>query len=151
GNTTVEFLSTATSTRVWRLRSCSASGWAIITSEACASSPAASASPCAAMILARFSRSASAWRAIARCMLPGQLDIPQLDDGDLDPPLLGLHVEDLGDVLIDRIGLRQRLIERMPPHHCPQRRKSVKSAELSHDRHSNAHINASRATPVAHG
>jgi hypothetical protein len=28
-------------------------------------------SPCAAMILARFSRSASAWRAIARCMLSG--------------------------------------------------------------------------------
>src|SRR3954447_6649156 len=60
GKTTVEFLSTEISTRVWRLRSCSASGWATITSEARASSPAASASPSAAMILARFSRSASA-------------------------------------------------------------------------------------------
>src|ERR1700757_137683 len=45
GKTTVEFLSTATSTSVWRLRNCSASGWAIITSEAVASSPAARASP----------------------------------------------------------------------------------------------------------
>lgn len=57
--------------RVWRLRSWSASGWAIITSDAAPSSPAASASPWATMIFARFSRSASASRAIARCMLSG--------------------------------------------------------------------------------
>src|SRR6185503_14160877 len=54
GKTTVVFLSTPISTRDCRLRSWSASGWAIMTSEACASSPAASASPCAAMIWARF-------------------------------------------------------------------------------------------------
>ena len=71
GKTIVEFLSTPISTIVCRLRSWSASGWAIITSEARPSSPAASASPSAAMIFARFSRSASAWRAIARCMLSG--------------------------------------------------------------------------------
>src|SRR3954464_6368843 len=95
GNTTVEFRSTAISASVCRLRSCRASGWAIITSEAAASSPAASASPSAAMILARFSRSASAWRAIARLHAVGQLDVLELDDGDLDAPVLGLHVEDL--------------------------------------------------------
>ena len=71
GKITVEFWSTPISTSVWRFRSCSASGWASITSDAFASSPAASASPSAAMILARFSRSASAWRAIARFMPSG--------------------------------------------------------------------------------
>src|SRR6266511_2478340 len=71
GNTTVVFLSTPISTRLCRLRSCNASGWAIMTSAATPSWSAASASPSAAMILARFSRSASAWRAIARCMLSG--------------------------------------------------------------------------------
>jgi hypothetical protein len=34
GNTTVVFLSTPISTRLWRLRSCRARGWAIMTSEA---------------------------------------------------------------------------------------------------------------------
>ena len=59
GNTTVVFLSTPISTRLWRLRSCKANGWAIITSEAAPSWSAASCSPSAAMILARFSRSAA--------------------------------------------------------------------------------------------
>ncbi|GCD88685.1 hypothetical protein NLS1_06910 [Nocardioides sp. LS1] len=71
GKTTVVFLSTPISTRLCRLRSCRASGWAIIVSDASPSAAAAAASPSAAMILARFSRSASAWRAIARFMLSG--------------------------------------------------------------------------------
>ena len=71
GNTTVVFLSTPISTRLCRLRSCKASGWAIITSEAAPSWSAANASPSAAMILARFSRSASAWRAMARFIVSG--------------------------------------------------------------------------------
>jgi hypothetical protein len=60
GNTTVVFWSTPISTRLWRLRSCRARGWAIIVSEASPRAAAAAASPSAAMILARFSRSASA-------------------------------------------------------------------------------------------
>src|SRR5579862_1279460 len=71
GKTTVVFLSTPISTSDCRFLNCSASGWAIITSEARASSPAARASPSAAMIFARFSRSASAWRAIARFIVSG--------------------------------------------------------------------------------
>src|SRR5215211_282085 len=71
GNTTVVFWSTPISTRLWRLRSCKANGWAIMTSEAAPSWSAASCSPSAAMILARFSRSASAWRAMARFMVSG--------------------------------------------------------------------------------
>ena len=49
-----------------------AGGWAIMVSEASPSAAAASDSPSALMILARFSRSASAWRAMARCMLSGR-------------------------------------------------------------------------------
>src|SRR5664280_2346773 len=71
GNTTVVFLSTPISTRLCRLRSCSASGCAIMVSEASPRAAAASDSPSALMIFARFSRSASAWRAIARFMLSG--------------------------------------------------------------------------------
>jgi hypothetical protein len=40
----------------------------------------------------------------------------------LIPPLLGLHIEDLADVLIDLVGLGQGLIQRVPPHDCAQRR-----------------------------
>ena len=71
GNTTVVFLSTPISTRLCRLRSCRASGWAIMMSDASPRAAAASDSPSALMILARFSRSASACRAIARFMLSG--------------------------------------------------------------------------------
>jgi hypothetical protein len=50
GNMIVEFLSTPISTIVWRLRSCSAKGWAIISSGARPSSPAACAAPWAATV-----------------------------------------------------------------------------------------------------
>lgn len=73
GKTTVVFLSTPISIRLWRLRSCSANGCCIIVSDASPSAEAAAASPSAAMILARFSRSASAWRAMARFMLSGNV------------------------------------------------------------------------------
>jgi len=45
GNTTVVFLSTPISTRLCRLRSCSASGWAIMMSEASPNAVAARCSP----------------------------------------------------------------------------------------------------------
>ena len=45
GNTTVVFLSTPISTRLCRLRSCSANGWAIMMSEASPSAAAARDSP----------------------------------------------------------------------------------------------------------
>jgi hypothetical protein len=47
----------------------------------------------------------------------GQLDVSELDDRDLDPPLFCLHVEDLADVLIDAFGLGQQLVERVTTHH----------------------------------
>jgi hypothetical protein len=43
------------------------------------------------------------------------LDVPEFDNSDLDPPFLGLDVEDLADVLVDRVGLRQRLVEGVAP------------------------------------
>ena len=46
----------------------------------------------------------------------GQLDVPQLDDGGLGSPLLRLHVQDLADVLIDRVSIRQQLIQGVTPH-----------------------------------
>src|SRR3954471_2952184 len=48
---------------------------------------------------------------MARCMPPGELDVLQLDDRDIDTPLLGLDIEDLTDVLVDRLGLGERLVE----------------------------------------
>jgi hypothetical protein len=48
--------------------------------------------------------SASAWRAMARFMLSGKLAVLQLDDRDLDAPVRGLDIEDLADVLVDRVG-----------------------------------------------
>ena len=66
GNTTVVFLSTPISTKLCRFRNCNASGCAIIVSDASPNAAAACDSPSALMILARFSRSASACFAIAR-------------------------------------------------------------------------------------
>ena len=120
GKTTVEFLSTATSTRVWRLRSCSASGCAIITS--------AASELAGRECLAFGSDDLGALLALGLGLAGhrslhalGQLDIAQLDDRDLDPPRLGLHIEDLADVLVDLVGLRQRLIQGVTPDHRSQR------------------------------
>src|SRR5262249_21930478 len=66
GRTTVEFFSAATSTTVWRRRSCSAVGVSAILAAACANLCEAASSPSAVMIRARRSRSASACRAIDR-------------------------------------------------------------------------------------
>ena len=52
----------------------------------------------------------------------GQLDVLELDDRDLDAPVLGLHVEDLADVLVDLVGLRQRLVKCVAPDDGAQRR-----------------------------
>ena len=71
GNTTVVFFSTPSSASVCKLRNCSARGWRIIVADASPSAAAARASPSAAMIFARFERSASASRAMARFMLSG--------------------------------------------------------------------------------
>src|SRR4029079_19080465 len=112
----VEFLSTPISTMVWRLRSCSASGWAIITSDARPSSPAASASPWAAMILALFSRSASAWRAIARCMLSGSWMSLSSTTVTLTPHS-SVCTSRISRVPIDAFGLGQQVVERVTSHH----------------------------------
>jgi hypothetical protein len=50
------------------------------------------------------SASASAGRAMARFMLSGKLAVLQLDDRDLDAPVRGLDIEDLAEVLVDRVG-----------------------------------------------
>src|SRR3954470_4129927 len=73
------------------------------------------------MIFARFSRSASACRAMARFMLSGRLDVLELDDGHLDAPLLGLDVEDLADVLVDLVRLGQGLVEGVTAHDGAER------------------------------
>ncbi len=67
----VEFFSTEISDMVCKLRNWSAIGCAAIISAVSASFAAAKASPSAAIILARFSRSASACFAIARCIPSG--------------------------------------------------------------------------------
>ena len=111
GNTTVVLWSTPMSTRLWRLRSCKASGWAIMMSEAAPSWSAASCSPSAAMILARFSRSASAWRAMARFMVSGSwMSLSSTRVTTTPPPLLGGPIQDLADVDVDAVGLGQRLV-----------------------------------------
>ena len=53
-------------------------------------SATACSSPSAWITLARRSRSASAWRAIARIMLSFEVDVLDLDVGDLDAPGVGL-------------------------------------------------------------
>ena len=52
----------------------------------------------------------------------GQLDVLQLDERHLDAPTLGLHVENLADVDVDAVGLRQRLVERVPTDDSAERR-----------------------------
>jgi hypothetical protein len=115
GKTTEEFFSTEISTGVWRLRSCSASG-------------------VGHHQVRRRGRLAGGLRLALRgddlrallalgLGLTGhgalhgfrQLDVRELDDGDLHAPLLSLDVEDLADVLVDRVRLGERLVEPMPP------------------------------------
>jgi len=45
----------------------------------------------------------------------GQLDVLQLDDRDLDAPVLGLDIEDLADVLVDRAGSPTAFTKRVAP------------------------------------
>src|SRR6185369_16212425 len=68
GKMIVEFFSAEISVNVCMYRSCNVTGFSDMTIAASASLAEASSSPEAWMILARFSRSASAWRAIARCI-----------------------------------------------------------------------------------
>ena len=72
GKMIVEFFSAEISVSVCRYRSCRVTGFDETISAASASFTDASSSPAAWMILARFSRSASAWRAMARCMSGGR-------------------------------------------------------------------------------
>ena len=102
GKMTVEFLSTAISTSVCRLRSCSASGWAIITSDgvgqlAGGERLALGGDDLGALLA--LGLGLTGHRALHAL---GQLDVLELDDRDLHAPLLGLDVEDLADVLVDR-------------------------------------------------
>src|SRR6478609_5564964 len=121
GKTTVEFLSTAISTRDCRFRSCRASGCAIMMSEASPSAAAAIDSPSAAMIFARFSRSASACRAMARFMLSGSWISFSSTRVTSNAPLDGADVEDFADVEIDAVGLGERLVKGVLADHLPQR------------------------------
>ena len=78
-------------------------------------------SPSAAMIFARRSRSASAWRAIARCMSTGQLDVLDLDRRDLDAPGLGLLVDDLLQLDVEPLALGEQRVELGLAEHRAQR------------------------------
>src|SRR5260370_67877 len=71
GKMMVEFFSTAISVSVCKKRSCRALGCEPSTLAACASCAEACNSPWAWIIFARFSRSASACFAIARCIVTG--------------------------------------------------------------------------------
>ena len=73
------------------------------------------------MIFARRSRSASAWRAIARCIVCRDLDVLDLDRRDLDPPRLGLLVDDLLQVLVELLALGEQLSSSRLAEHRAQR------------------------------
>src|SRR5664279_2060088 len=51
----------------------------------------------------------------------GQLDVLELDEGDHDAPVDGVDVEDLADVQVDPVGLREGLVERVLTDHLAQR------------------------------
>ena len=122
GNTTVVFFSTPSSASVCRFRSCRASGCAIIVSDASPRAAAAIDSPSAAIILARFSRSASACRAIARFMLSGNWISFSSTRCHFHAPLEGRHIEDLLDVGVDDVGFGERLVQGVLTDHLAQRR-----------------------------
>ena len=82
---------------------------------------AACCSPSAWITLARRSRSASAWRAIARTIDSFEVDVLDLDVGDLDAPGVGLRVEDLLDVEVQPLALGQHLVELVLAEHRAQR------------------------------
>jgi len=52
----------------------------------------------------------------------GELDVLDLDHGDFDSPGLGLLVDDLLQVLVDLVAVRQELIESRLAERGPQRR-----------------------------
>ena len=74
------------------------------------------------MIFARFSRSASACRAIARCMFCGRSTCFTSTADTLMPHGIGLVVEDLLQLLVQPIALRQQIVELRLSEHAPQRR-----------------------------
>jgi len=110
GRTTVVFLSTPISTRLCRLRSWSAIGCVIIVSEASPSAAAAIDSLgvddlCALLPLGLGLAGHGALHAV------GQLNVLEFDEGHLNRPRQRRDVEDLPDVLVDAISLRERLVE----------------------------------------
>ena len=55
-------------------------------------------------------------------MSGGQVDVLDLDRRDLDAPGIGVLVEDLLQLLVQPLALRQQLVELGLPEHAPQRR-----------------------------
>src|SRR5664279_5253964 len=51
----------------------------------------------------------------------GQLDVLELDEGDHDAPVDGVDVEDLANVQVDAVGLREGLVQRVLTNHFAQR------------------------------
>ena len=74
------------------------------------------------MTLARFSRSASAWRAIARCIVSGSSTSLTSTVAHLHAPWLGLLVDDLLEPFVDAFALGQQFVKLGLAQHAPQRR-----------------------------
>jgi hypothetical protein len=62
--------------------------------------------------------------AIARTIVVGKLDGPDLDIAHFDPPGLGLGVQDALDVAAELFSLRKHLVKLMLSQHCTQGRLS---------------------------
>ena len=73
------------------------------------------------MTLARRSRSASAWPGHGAAHLLGQVDLLHLDGGDLHAPGLGVPVDDLLELPVDLVALREQVVELHLAEHRAQR------------------------------
>ena len=97
---------------VCNVRSCIAPGLSAIVLAARARLTAASLSPSALVIVARFSRSADACARHHLLELLGHVDVLNPQAGDLQAPALGVLLDMLLDRLGDLLPLGQELIQR---------------------------------------
>jgi hypothetical protein len=110
GNTTVVFWSTPISTRLWRLRSCRASG----RPSHVGGGPELVGGQCLALggddlgPLLAFGLGLAGHGPLHGL---GQLDVLELDQGHHHPPVLGGPVQDLADGQVDGVGLGQGLVQ----------------------------------------